>query len=169
MHICDNFCVGIIYFGIIVDYIVIFLGCNFWKSPFYCHYNARFSMCTNKNISFGLLLANIFGFFCRIMSAGSPQRRVQQRTEGDRATLRAKIMDRPVVAERNVVRSNIMVAPLDSIHDTIQTYHWGYLHNCACVVYTRLVRLFYAFLEVVQDDNRGVVLQVHCGWAYYHC
>jgi len=83
------------------------------------------------------------------MSAGSPQRRVHQRTEGDRATLKAKIMDRLVIAERNVVRSYIMVAPLDSIHDTIQTYHWGYLYTCACVVYTRLVRLFYANLEVV--------------------
>jgi hypothetical protein len=74
------------------------------------------------------------------MSASSPQRRVQQKTDGDRAALRAKIMDRPVIAKRNVVRSDIMVAPLDSIHDTIQTYHWGYLRNCACVVYTRLVR-----------------------------
>jgi hypothetical protein len=26
-------------------------------------------------------------------------------------------------------------------------------------LYTRLVRLFYANLEVVQDDDRGVVLQ----------
>jgi hypothetical protein len=68
---------------------VIFSVCNFWKSPFYCRYNAEFSMGTNKNISFGLLLANLVGFFCRIMSAGSPQRRVRQRTEGDRAALRA--------------------------------------------------------------------------------
>jgi hypothetical protein len=68
-------------------------------------------------------------------------------------------MDRTVIAERNVVRSGIMVAPLDSIHNIIQTYHWGYLHSCACVVYTRLVRLFYANLEVVQDDDRGLVLQ----------
>jgi hypothetical protein len=83
------------------------------------------------------------------MSAGSPQRRVHQRTEGDRAALRAKIMDRPVIAERNVIRSNIMVAPLDSIHDTIQIYQWGYLHSCICVVYTRLVILFYANHEVV--------------------
>jgi hypothetical protein len=52
-----------------------------------------------------------------------------------------------------------MVAPLDSMHDTIQTYHWGYLHSCACVVYTRFVRLFYANLEVVQDDDHGLVLQ----------
>jgi len=58
------------------------------------------------------------------MPAGSPQRRVRQRTEGDRAVLRAKIMDRPVIAKRNVVRSDIIVAPLDSIHDTIQTCHW---------------------------------------------
>jgi hypothetical protein len=80
------------------------------------------------------------------MSAVSPQRKVRQRTEGDMATLKAKIMDRPVIAERNVVRADIMVAPLDSIHKIIQTYHWGYLHNCACVVLTRLVRLFYANL-----------------------
>jgi hypothetical protein len=97
------------------------------------------------------------------MSAGSPQGRVRQRTEGDRAALRAKIMDRPVIAERNVVRSDIIVAPLNSIHDTIQTYHWGYLHTCACVVYTRLVRLFYANLEVVKDDDRELVLQSTVG------
>jgi len=48
-----------------------------------------------------------------------------------------------------VIRSDIMVPPLDSIHDIIQTYHWGYLHTWACVVYTRLVKLFYANLEVV--------------------
>jgi hypothetical protein len=74
-------------------------------------------MCTNKNISTGLLLPNLF--FCRIMYAGSPQCRVRQRTEGDRVALRAKIMDQLVIAERNVVQSDIMVAPLDSIHDTI--------------------------------------------------
>jgi len=56
------------------------------------------------------------------MSAGSQQRRVRQRTEGYKAALRAKIMDQLVIAERNVVRTDIMVAPLDSIHDTIQTY-----------------------------------------------
>jgi hypothetical protein len=93
------------------------------------------------------------------MSAGSPQRRVHQRTEGDRTALRAKIMDRNVIVERNVVRLDIMVAPLNSIHNIIQTYQWGYLHSCACVVYTRLVRLFYANLEVVQDDDHGLVLQ----------
>jgi hypothetical protein len=97
--------------------------------------------------------------FCSIMSAVSSQRRVRQRTEEDRSTLQAKIMDRTVIAERNVVSSDIMVPHLDSIYDTIQTYYWGYLYTCACIVLTRLVRLFYANLEVAQDDNRGLVLQ----------
>jgi hypothetical protein len=68
-------------------------------------------------------------------------------------------LDLTVIAERNVVRSDIMVPPLDSIHNIIQTYHWGYLHTCACMVYTRLVKLFYANLEVVQDSDHGLVLQ----------
>jgi len=60
---------------------------------------------------------------CRIMSAGSPQRRVRQRTEEDVAASRAKIMNRPVILERNVIRADIMIAPLDGIHEIIQTYH----------------------------------------------
>jgi hypothetical protein len=97
--------------------------------------------------------------FYSIMSAVNSQRRVRQRTEEDRSALQAKIIDRTVIAELNVVHSNIMVPPLDSIYDTIQTYHWGYLYTCAYVVLTRLVRLFYANLEVAQDDDRGLVLQ----------
>jgi len=93
------------------------------------------------------------------MSAISSQRRVRQRTEEERSAVQAKIMDLKVIAERNVVRADIMVPPLDSIYETIQTYHWGYLYTCACIVLTRLVRLFYANMEVVQDDDRGVVLQ----------
>jgi len=68
-------------------------------------------------------------------------------------------MNRPVIAERNVVRADIMVAPLDSIHEIIQKYEWGYLHNCAYIVLTRLVREFYAHLEVIHDDDHGMVLQ----------
>jgi hypothetical protein len=77
----------------------------------------------------------------------------------DRAAIQAKIMDRTIISERNIIRSNIMVPPLNNILDIIQTYNWGYLHNCAYVVYTRLVKLFYANLEVMQNDDCGVVLQ----------
>jgi hypothetical protein len=108
---------------------------------------------------FWIFSANLIGFLGKIMSAGSPQRRVCQRTVEDRATLQAKTMDRTVIAERNVIRSDVMVPPLDSIHAIIQTYNWGYLHSCACVVYTWLVKLFYANLEMVHKDDRGLVLQ----------
>jgi hypothetical protein len=64
------------------------------------------------------------------MSAGSPQSKVRQRTVEDRAALQAKIMDRTVIAEQNVVRSDIMVPPLDSIHHIIRTYHWGLILLC---------------------------------------
>jgi hypothetical protein len=52
-----------------------------------------------------------------------------------------------------------MVAPLDIITDIIQTYHWGYLYNCACIVLSRQVREFYGNLEVVQDEDSGITLQ----------
>jgi hypothetical protein len=93
------------------------------------------------------------------MSAGSPPHRVRQRLVEDRAAIQAKIMDRTVIAERNVLPADIMVPPLDNILAIIQTYNWGYLHSCACVLYTRLVKLFYANMEVVQNDDHGVVLQ----------
>jgi hypothetical protein len=93
------------------------------------------------------------------MSAISSQCRVRQRTEAEQNELQAKIMDRTVIAERNVVRVDIMVPPLSSIHETIQHYQWTYLYTCASVVPTRLVRLFYANLEVAEDDVRGTVLQ----------
>jgi hypothetical protein len=93
------------------------------------------------------------------MYVGSPSRRVRQRIVEDRPATQAKIMDRTVIVERNVIRADIMVSPLDNILGIIGTYNWGYLHSCACVVYTRLVKLFYANLEVVQNDDHGVVLQ----------
>jgi hypothetical protein len=68
-------------------------------------------------------------------------------------------MDRTVIAERNVVGADIMVPPLNSIHETIQHYQWNYIYTCACIVLTRLVRLFYANLEVAEDEVRGTVLQ----------
>jgi hypothetical protein len=43
-------------------------------------------------------LENSCWIFCRIMSAGSPPRKVRQRLVEDRAAIQAKIMDRSVIA-----------------------------------------------------------------------
>jgi hypothetical protein len=93
------------------------------------------------------------------MSASSSQRRVRQRTEEGNAASRAKIANRSVIPKRNVVRADVMVGPLDVISEIIQTYNWGYLHNYACIVLTKLVREFYTHLEVMQDEDNGIVLQ----------
>jgi len=59
------------------------------------------------------------------------------------AATRARIENRQAIPERNVVLADVMVAPLDIIADIIQTYHWGYLYNYACIVLPKLVREFY--------------------------
>jgi hypothetical protein len=55
------------------------------------------------------------------MSAISSQHRVRQRIEEEQSAFQPKIMDQNVLAERNVVCADIMVPPLDSIYETIQT------------------------------------------------
>jgi hypothetical protein len=89
------------------------------KSPF-------LASCELLLVSFWIHLAPFFLFahYSHILES-CLQCRVRQRIEGDREAIKVKIMDRPVIAERNVIHSDIMVAPLNSIHDTIQTYHWG--------------------------------------------
>jgi hypothetical protein len=72
---------------------------------------------------------------------------------------RAKITNRSVIPERNVVRADIVVAPLDVIFEIIQTYNWGYLFNYAYIMHTKLVKEFYAHLEVMQNDKSGIILQ----------
>jgi len=93
------------------------------------------------------------------MSAGSSQRKVRQMKKAGLAATRARIENRQVIPEKNVVCADVMVAPLDIIADIIQTYHWGYLYNCTCIVLLRQVRQFYGNLEVVQDEDNGIILQ----------
>jgi len=138
--------------------VILFCIYFFYKSFYGCYF-AKFLFILTRIFLEYFSLENSCWIFCRIMSAGSPSRRVRQRLVEDKAAIQAKIMDCSVIAERNVLRADIMVPPLDNILDIIQTYNWGYLHSRASVVYTILVKLFYANLEVVQNDDHGVVLQ----------
>jgi hypothetical protein len=95
------------------------------------------------------------------MSADNSQCRVRQRADEARAASLAKIENRQAVLERNVLRANVMVAPLDFIADIIRDNHWTYLYNCTCTVYPRLVREFYRYLEVIQDMDQGIILQTY--------
>jgi hypothetical protein len=37
----------------------------------------------------------------------------------------------------------------------------GYLYNCACTVYPRLVREFFGYLKVIHDEDHGIILQTY--------
>jgi hypothetical protein len=81
-------------------------------------YNANFFN-KNTNISENFFWHILLVITCRIMFADSPQCKVRQRTKKDVAASRAMIMNRHVIPEGNVVRADIMVAPLNGIHEII--------------------------------------------------
>ena len=93
------------------------------------------------------------------MSENSSQRRLRIQPAEEVNERTARIMDRNVISERNILRADFMDRPLASLREILEHYHWGYLFSCACTVFTRLVRLFYANPEVAQDDEQGIVLQ----------
>jgi hypothetical protein len=86
------------------------------------------------------------------MSASISQCRVRQRTEVGLEATRAKVEHRQVIIERNVVRADVMVSPLSFIDQMIQENHWQFLYICSSIIYPRLVRDFYGYMEVVQDE-----------------
>jgi hypothetical protein len=78
---------------------------------------------TNQ-ISLELFFLEIFlVILCKTMSAGSSQHSVRQRIEEGIVAFRARIANRQAIPERNVVRADVLVAPMDVIDDIIQTYH----------------------------------------------
>jgi hypothetical protein len=64
-----------------------------------------------------------------------------------------------VLSEQNLLRSD----PRDPVLLPIAQMHlenqWEYLYNCACPVFPRLVREFYGNMIIIQDDDRGLIMQ----------
>jgi hypothetical protein len=70
-----------------------------------------------------------------------------------------RVETRPVIIERNVLKADVMVPPFDFIDQLIRENHWDYLYHCSGIVYPRMVRDFYGYLEVIQDEQSGLTLQ----------
>jgi len=51
------------------------------------------------------------------------------------------------------------VANYKLIGQMIQENQWKYLYNCACLGFPKLVREFYGHLIIIQDDDRGLIMQ----------
>jgi hypothetical protein len=64
-----------------------------------------------------------------------------------------------MIFERNVLKADVMVPPLDLIDLLIRENHWDYLYKCSAIVYPRLVWDFYGFLDVIQDEQGSLTLQ----------
>jgi hypothetical protein len=54
-----------------------------------------------------------------------------------------------MIIERNILRADVMVPPFDFIDQLIRENHWDYLYHYSGIVYPRLVKDFYGFLEVI--------------------
>lgn len=73
------------------------------------------------------------------MCSDSSQCRVRQWMEEARAASLAKVENGQAIPKKNILKADVMVAPLDYFAEIIRDNHWGYLYNCACTVYPRLV------------------------------
>jgi hypothetical protein len=93
----------------------------FWEVQITAVIMPIFFLGLTKPIILGVIFGNFFFLIIlsRIMSASSSRCIVQQRTEEGNATSRAKIANRPVIPEWNVVKANVMVTPLDFIREII--------------------------------------------------
>jgi hypothetical protein len=66
---------------------------------------------------------------------------------------------RQVLLKRNLLRTNLRDPVLLPSSQMIQENQWEYLYNYACPAFPRLVREFYGHMIIIQDDDRGMIIQ----------
>jgi len=93
------------------------------------------------------------------MSSDSSPPRVRQRTEESIKERRARMDSRQVLPKRNILRADLVDAPLNFIGQLITDNHWRYLYNYAWLVYPHLVQDFYGYMVMTQEDERGLIMQ----------
>jgi hypothetical protein len=66
---------------------------------------------------------------------------------------------RQVLSERNLLRADLRDPVLLPIRQMLLENQWEYLYNYACLAFPRLVREFYGNMIVIQDGDRGLIMQ----------
>jgi hypothetical protein len=61
--------------------------------------------------------------------------------------------------EQNLLRVDLRDPVLLLIGQMLLENQWEYLYNCACPTFPRLVREFYGNMIIIQDDERGLIMQ----------
>jgi hypothetical protein len=93
------------------------------------------------------------------MSLNDSPPRVKQRVEESVVDGRLCMEKWQVLSERNLLRADMRDSILLPIVQMIQENQWEYLYNCACPAFPRLVREFYGHMIIIQDDDRGLIMQ----------
>jgi hypothetical protein len=93
------------------------------------------------------------------MSSKDSPPRVRQRTEESVADRLHRMQSRQVLSEQNLLRPDLRDLALLPIAQMLLENHWEYLYNCAYPAFPRLVREFYGNMIIIQDDDRGLIMQ----------
>jgi hypothetical protein len=93
------------------------------------------------------------------MSSDNSPPRVRQRIEESIADRVHRMHSRQVLSERNLLRADLHDPVLLPIALMLLENNWGYLYNCACETFHRLVWEFYGHMIITQDDDRGLIMQ----------
>jgi hypothetical protein len=89
-----------------------------------------------------------------LMYSDDSPSRVRQRTEESVADRLHRMHSRQVLSERNLLRADLRDPVLLPIAQMLMENNWEYLYNCAYPAFPRLVREFYGYMIVIQDDDR---------------
>jgi len=93
------------------------------------------------------------------MSSNDSPPRVKQRTEESIVDKRHRMQSRQVLLEQNLLYADLRDPVLLPISQMLLENHWEYLYNCACPAFPKLVREFYGNMIIIQDDDRGLIIQ----------
>jgi hypothetical protein len=93
------------------------------------------------------------------MSSDDSPPRVKQRTEESVADRLHRMQSRQVLSKLNLLRADLRDPVLLLIAQMLLENHWEYLYDCACPAFPRLVREFYGNMIIIQEDDRGLIMQ----------
>jgi hypothetical protein len=93
------------------------------------------------------------------MSSDDSPPRVRQRIEESVADRLHRMCSRQVLSELNLLRANLRDPGLLPIAQMLFDNNWEYLYNCACPTFPRLVQEFYGNMIIIQEDDRGLIMQ----------
>jgi hypothetical protein len=93
------------------------------------------------------------------MSSDDSPPQVRQRTEESVTDRLHRRQSRQVLSERNLLRADLRDPVLLPIVRMLLENNWEYLYNCACPAFPRLVLEFYGNMIIIQEDDRGLIMQ----------